>query len=985
MHEFTVGDTLHGFTLVSTCDLPEQHGTGLRFRHDATGLDLFHICNDDPENLFSIMVKTPPKNDTGTPHIIEHAVLAGSRRFPEKEPFLSLMKGSANTFLNAMTYPDKTVYPAASPIKKDYFNLLSVYADAVFFPLLRRETFKQEGIRIKVDAKNRLDFDGIVFNEMKGAYSDHDSIVAEHSVRTLFPDTPYRFDSGGNPEIIPTLTYEEFKGFHAEFYHPSNCRIFLYGNIPTEQQLQFLESNYLKDFSSIKLSPEVGEPKPWAHPMRFEFTSPLSEGENPQGKSSITVNWWACNVTDPLDVLTLEVLTEALLGNPGAPLYKAIIESGFGTDIASISGMDADFKQVVFSLGITGSDREHAAAFEQLMLSELSSLVERGIDRSIVSQAIERIEFQQREIRGGIPNGLRVFLRSARGWLHGLAPSDTLEFTPVMERLKKLVLRSDSSDQKQASPGYLESWIERHLIGNNHRSLVLVRPDSSHNGIIEKRIGERLARIEQQMSKKEIKQLSEEQKKFIAYQQQPGETGHVPSLSREDLPTEIRKLDVHTTEISGVRLYQQKLFTNGITYIDLAFDLSVMTERQLMLMPLFSRLLTMTSLPGRDYDEISRMIAERTGGLHTRLDAGRSDPLSFFIVRMKTLTEKCGPALELVMDILKDAEMDNIRRMQDVIREMKSDYVSNVIQSGHAYASLRGASHLSPAASLEESWKGITQWFFLQNLPLDDTNALAEIGNELNGIRDRILNRELLSLQLTCDQEDAKQIENLLDTHISTLGSTPAERISAISLEGHEPHDEAFLMPSQVGYTALICRCHPFGSPQQVQQSVLVHLLKTSILWDSVRMLGGAYGTGASIDAIEELCSFSSYRDPRLADTFDDFRKAVLKAASGEFTSEDVERSLVSIVGNDLKPLSPGEKSFLGLRRALYGVTDEIRAERRRVLLETDKDSVMEAAAALGEHLKGPSSSVVLCSPAMLERDKKRLPGCSEHSRSLPL
>lgn len=985
MHEFTLGDTLHGFTLVSSAELPEQHGVGLRFRHDATGLDLFHISNDDPENLFAIMMKTPPKNDAGTPHIIEHAVLAGSRRYPEKEPFLSLMKGSANTFLNAMTYPDKTVYPAASPVPKDYFNLFGVYADAVFFPLLRKETFKQEGIRITVDGKNKIGFDGIVFNEMKGAYSDHDSIVAEHSVRSLFPDTPYRFDSGGNPEAIPGLTYEQFKGFHAEFYHPSNCRIFLYGNIPAEQQLQFLESNYLKEFSSIKLSHEVGEPKQWARPGRYEFTSPLSKDESPADKTTITVNWWACSVTDPLDVLTLEVLTEALLGNPGAPLYKAIIESGFGSDIASISGMDADFKQVVFSLGVTGSNPQHADAFEQLMLAELSSLVKKGIDPEIVNQAIEKIEFQQKEIRGGIPTGLRAFMRSARGWLHGLSPKDTLEFNPVMERLKKLVARVDISGKKALRLGYLESWIERHLLENNHRALVIVRPDATHVENIEARLAEQLSKLEQSLGKKGIKRLAEQQKQFLTYQQQPGEINHVPSLSREDLPTEITRLSITSQKISEATVYHQPLFTNGISYIDLAFDLSALTEREMMLMPLFSRLLYMTSMPGLSYDEVSRMLARKTGGFSTRLDSGTKEPLSFLMVRLKALTEKSEDALEMVIKLLLTSELSNTRRLRDVIRELRSDFVSHVVRSGSTYAVLRAASHLSVSASLDERWKGLSQWFFLQNLLCDDQLALEGIAEELELIRSKVFTRTGLSVQLTCDYEDMEKLTRLSSASIAELSDLRYENMQAVTADGLHPANEVFLMPSQVAYTGFVCASQPFGSPGQVWQSVLTHMLSTNTLWDSVRMIGGAYGAGASIDAVEQLCSFSSYRDPRIAETFADFRKAVERAAAGEFHDEDIQRSVVSIVGNDLKPLSPGEKSLLGLRRALYGITDEMRAQRRVELLRLGAEDIRKASMLLLDEMNKACSCVVLCSPAMRDKDSKRSPLDTAVAKSLPL
>ncbi|MGM0432293.1 MAG: insulinase family protein [Spirochaetota bacterium] len=999
MGELLVGGTLHGFTLVSKTKLPEQNAIGLRFTHDATGLELYHVANKDPENMFAFMFKTPPKNNYGTPHIIEHAVLSGSRKYPSKEPFLSLMKGSANTFLNAMTYPDKTVYPAASPIRKDYFNMMSVYADAVFFPLLRRETFKQEGFRLCVDEKNHLSYDGIVFNEMKGAYSDHDSIVEEHSVRTLFPDSPYGFDSGGNPEEIPNLTFEEFTGYHAEFYHPSNCRIFLYGNIATEKQLEFIETNYLKEFSLVKFSHEVGEPKQWDRPKQFEFTSPLSEGELPAKKSTITLNWWACNITNPLDVLTLEVLTEALLGNPGAPLYKAIIESGYGADIAPISGMDSDFKQVVFSLGITGTDPEHRDSFEQLMLKELGNLVKEGIPEEIVRQAIQRIEFQQREIRGGIPNGLRVFSRSARGWLHGLAPEDTLVFSPTMERLKELVgevriQNQPSGGKKKTTQGYLENWIERHLITNMHRALVVVRPEAEHIAKIEKRLAQQLAKREQQLTKNGLRQLHDEQRRYADFQSSedsPEILERIPTLSRQDLPKEISKLNIEHKELESAVFLRQQLFTNGITYVELAVDINGLSEWQQQLMPLFTRLIYMTSLPGMSYDELSRKLAELTGGFSIRLEAGTSEPRRFMIIRMKALSEQISPAVEFMKRILVEAEFSNLRRLKDVVQELKSNYVSHIIPGGSMYASLRAASHLSPAAAEEELWKGVSQWFFLKGIEVDNQKSLKQIAEELERIRSSILVQSRLTVQVTGEQAGIEAAVSSLQGLVQTIPAQAAptgESASSAEHIEHEPldsYEEAFILPSQVGFTAFSCRAEPFGTTEQVAQSVLLHVLKTSFLWDWIRMQGGAYGAGADIDSVEEYITFSSYRDPRLAETFSDYQRAVEQAAAGKITSQQTELSIISLVGRDARPLSPGEKSYLGLKRYLFSITDKMREERRTHLLQITRDATAEAANGLLQLMKGERSRVVLCSSGMLERDREKLPGCYEHSVKLPL
>ncbi len=987
MSGLNTGDDLHGFTLVSKKELPEQHGTGYLFRHDATGLELYKIANDDPENVFGFIFKTPPKNSSGTPHIIEHSVLAGSRRYPTKDPFLELMKGSANTFLNAMTYPDKTLYPAASPVKKDFYNLLSVYADAVFFPLLRKGTFKQEGIRVTQDQKGNFSYDGIVFNEMKGSYSDHDSIVAEHSIRSLFPDTPYGYDSGGDPLEIVNLTYEQFTGFHAEFYHPSNGKVYLYGDIPVEEQLLFLEEGYLKEFTAIKLNHAVPDPKPWDKPVRYEYTSPLLEEESPEGKSTITINSVVCSIQDPLDVMTMELLVEILLGNPGAPLYKAIIESGLGSDIASISGMDSDFRNIVFTVGIRGTDPEQREAFEALIQNELERLSAEGIPGELIDQAIHRIEFQQREIRGGIPEGLRVMTRLVRGWLHGLAPEDTLVFEPVMHRLKDLI----ASCREPA--GYLEQWITDHILANPHRSVVTVTPAKDHNRAFEQELKKRLDAMVGKLSKKELKSLAQEQRLFEEFQQAeeaPEDLAKIPRLIRDDLPLEISRLELVEDEIDSIPCFRQVMFTNGVSYLDLVFDVGGLPEELMELLPLFSRLIYMTGIPGHSYDEVSRMLAGITGGFSCRLEAVSDLPKRLLICRVKMLTEDVEEALSLVSRILLTAELQDVKRIRDILLEQRSDFATSIIPSGSHYASLRAAAAMSPAAAQEDAWKGFGQWFFNTGIDLKDDEAMLRIADSLGEIRDHIIVKARMTLNLTCEEEYVETFKGQIGNMVRDFpgGTSSEEAIPAAEgeTENESPFiGETFLIPAHVSFTAQVIPASPFGTAQQVHESVLTHILRTSLFWDSIRVVGGAYGASASVDIMEHIASFSSYRDPRLAKTLADYRSGLVKIAEGAVDDELVELSVIALVGKDVRPLSPSEKSMIGFRRRIYGVTDELREQRREQLLAADGQSIMLAAKRLLNRMDELSSVVLLCSQDMLDKDRGDLPEVLLEGKKLPL
>jgi presequence protease len=733
------GSFLHGFTVVSQMDLPEYNGTGIRLNHNATGLDLYHIQNSDPENFFAYIFKTPPKNNNGTAHILEHSVLAGSRKYPVKDPFLELMKGSAQTFLNAFTFPDKTVYPAASPIKKDFFHLFDVFGDAVFFPLLKKEVFQQEGVRIVCGPKGQISFDGIVFNEMRGAYSDHDSIIADKSFRSLFPDSPYGMDSGGNPADIVNLSYEEFRGFHAEYYHPSNCRIFIYGDIPTEEHLQFLEEKFLHEFTAIKTDSAISEPRPWKKPETFTFSGPGMETEVEDSGGSAVINWIAGSATNPVEIMTLEVLTETLLGNPGAPLYQAIIESGLGLDISSMSGMEADFREIVFSVGIKGIVPENVAEFETTVLQCLENLVKEGIPEKNISSAVKRIEFSHRELRGGIPTGLRAMSRSLRGWLHGAAPEDTMVFNSVMDCVKQH-LKEDGL--------YLETFITKKLLQNLHRSLVTVTPKKDY---IEQQTAQiqkasREIEVKIKTNKKNLKYIQDDQKKLKTYHEQV-ETEEslkcIPGLSVNDMPTAVKTIVTRNITMKGISGYRHTFFTNGIAYIDFAFNVSGLTHEETMLLPLFSRLIYMTGIPGYSYNEVSQLLAEKTGGFYAFLDTGtpvesKSASRHLFF-RCKVLEDEAESALNLVLDILTNSELWDKKRIHDIIQEQISDFSSEIIPSGNAFASLRASSRMREVAAVEEQWRGIEQLMHIQSLRDISNDKLRDIGDILGSIRQKVL------------------------------------------------------------------------------------------------------------------------------------------------------------------------------------------------------------------------------------------------------
>ncbi len=984
MQTIKPGDKMHGFTLVSVSDQEEYKGKGYTFKHDKTGLELFHLHNDDTENLFSFTFKTPASDNKGVAHILEHSVLSGSEKYPVKDPFMALMKGSMNTFLNAMTYPEKTVYPAASPVEKDYFNMMSVYADAVFFPLLKKEVFHQEGHRLEFDEDGNLKIVGIVFNEMKGAYSDHDSIVGEWCYRSLFPDTQYHYDSGGEPSAIPDLSYEEFINYHETYYHPSNCRVFLYGNIPSEKQLQFLEDGFLNSFVQKNVDAEIKNQIRWEKPRSIEFTSPLTDDEDPKGKSTIAVNWLMNDIGNPLGLLSMEVLSDILLSNSGSPLYKAIVDSGLGADISPVSGLETDVRELIFSVGIRGTDPDKKEAFEKLLEDELTKLVENGLLPDIVKGALKRVEFRNREIKGGSPFGLRLMGKSLRGWLHGYSPETTLEFSRWMEELKEKV----AADNK-----YFEKLIKQIFLNNNHRATVVVRPDVTHTKKQEETLDLRVKEIISTMDAREEAVIRVENKDLRLFQDTPDseeDTAKIPSLSMDDLPVDITYIDTKVSNIGNIPVYTHDLFTNGIDYVDYSFDIPGLSEEERMYLPLFAKMITTASLPDIPYDEVARILTLITGGFGSFLESSVIHPdreilkdLVFF--RVKFLESDYKKALDFIFRMFKESMLSDEKRLKDVLIEMKNDYLAAVIPSGNAFAALRAGSRLSETLRREEQWRGIDQLLFLSKISEDTgLNSLKNIGTILEGIRGKVLTGNMLSVNITASGAELTKLYSYLEEILAAFpvgDAAGADPEIGIGPELRE--QEALIIPSPVSYVAQAFRSSLIEAREYGPEVLLSHILRTDYLWENVRMKGGAYGASASANGMEGIFSFSSYRDPNIEKTIDAFRKGLELLSKEGVTKDILEKAIITIVGRDVRPQSPGEKSIIGFIRKLYNITDNIRKTRRNSIMESNSSLLQGAAERLLDSMS-ESAIVILAGKEGLERASESLKGLMDNSINLP-
>jgi hypothetical protein len=950
MAELKPGQGSNNFEVLQTSDLPEFHSVGIMARHRGTGCKVFHLQNEDAENLFAFAFPTIPRDSTGIAHILEHSVLCGSTRYPTKDPFVSLLQGSMNTFMNAFTFPDKTVYPASSTVEKDLFNLMAVYGDAVFRPLLRREVFRQEGHRLEFDETGRPGLVGVVFNEMKGSYASETSIVAEWAYRSLFPDTPYAFDSGGEPWEIPSLDYETFRAFHQTYYHPANCLVFLYGNIPTEKYLAFLDSEFLAAFSRIDVMPEVPLQPRWQEPRRVEKTYPVAEGQSLQGRTSLLMSWLTVPATEPEGVIAMEVLNEVLLGNSGSPLQKALVESGLGEDVSPVSGLETELREIVFTAGIRGSDPEKLADLERLVSSTLTDLLSQGIPAEVLTGAMRRIEFRNREIRrGGGPHALRLMRRALRGWVHGAVPEATLEFARHMDALKRKV---------HGEPRYFEQLLERRILQNPHHAAVVVRPDPEFQRRLNDQLDTITGRIVATLGPDGRTNVDEENERLRLFQDTPDspeDVAKIPSLSKEDVPRDVERIPSEQTTLpNGTVAYHRELFTNGVAYVDLAFNTRGLEPELSRMLPLFAKVVPEAGLPGMPYDEVARQLSLAVGGFGASLEAGTvaghtpSAPGfgQYLFFRIKALETSLPDAVELATRLITEADFTDLHRIRDLVLELRNDAKSSIVPAGHRYAALRAQRVFSDALAQEERWRGISQLQHLSRIATREDEGLARIAEQLSQLRSELVRQGRLTVNITGSRSAVRRGLDLLS---STAQGLPAE---PPTVHAAEPLDvravtrpvEGVPIPAAVGYVAVAFPGGRFGTSDHAHETVLSHMLTTGFLWERVRMRGGAYGVFASTSGTEGVFSFSSYRDPRVSETIAAYREALEMVAKGNATDAEVERAVIGTVGRDSRPHAPGEKGMLAFRRALYGIEDEARQEKRRAIVDTDTASVRMAA-----------------------------------------
>jgi len=961
---------IHGFELIREQEIPELRTKAQLFRHVRTKGELLSLINEDENKVFGITFRTPPSDSTGVPHILEHAVLCGSRKYPVKEPFVELLKGSLNTFLNAMTYPDKTCYPVASQNVRDFYNLIDVYLDAVFYPRLAPFVLQQEGWHFEMESPDDpLTLKGVVFNEMKGAYSSPDHLLAEYSQRSLFPDITYGLDSGGDPKEIPNLNFEQFKAFHETYYHPSNARIYFYGDDEPEMRLRIV-NDYLKDFEWMPIDSEIPLQKRFDQAKRIVRVFAGGEKEEAGPKGMFTLNWMLDETTRKELNVAFHMLEYILLGMPGSPLRKALMDSNYGEDIAG-EGLASEIRQMYFSAGLKGIDPKNADQIENVILSTLTKLVSEGIDRRTVEAAQNTIEFILRENNtGNYPRGLVLMLRALTTWLYGDDPLALIAFEGPLESVKKEI--------SEKGP-FFEELIDRYLLKNSHRTHLLLEPDPD---LAKKEMSserERLAKARAAMSPSDLETVRLTSQKLKERQETPDspeDLAAIPCLGLSDLSRVNKLIPVDCLPEKETQILYHDLFTSGIAYLELGFNLHVLPQRFLSYVPLFGRALLEMGTEEEDFVSLTLRISRKTGGIHpvfhTSVLKDSKAGTAWLFLRGKAMMAQMPELLAILRDVLLTVRLDNQARFRQIVLEAKARLEQAIIPAGHQMVNLRLRAPFNEADWAAEQMKGVSYLLFLRKLAKRVEENWAAVHQDLEEVRKILVNRNALLLNVTMDETGWKHCQPQVGEFLEHL---PASSAKAVPWNPDKKTDfEGMTIPAQVNYVGKGTSLYAMGYRFHGSAHVISRYLRNAWLWERVRVQGGAYGAFCLFDRLSGVLTFVSYRDPNLLKTLEAFDASAQYLKNLELSDDELTKAIIGTIGDIDQYQLPDAKGYTSMVRYLSGETDGDRQRMREDVLGTRiKD--FRSFGELLEEAAGSALVKVLGSQTALEEAAGERPG----------
>lgn len=929
----------NAYDLVSIEKLKDLNSVGLLLKHKKSGARVAIISNDDDNKVFSIGFKTPPDNDTGMQHIIEHSTLCGSRKYPVKDPFVELCKGSLNTFLNAMTYPDKTVYPVASCNMADFENIMDVYMDAVFYPAMyeHEEIFKQEGWHYELeDVDGELKYNGVVFNEMKGVYSSADDVLSRYTFVSLFPDSEYKNESGGEPESIPELKYEDFLKYHSEYYHPVNSYIYLYGDIDVEERLQYLDEEYLSAFdkNDVDINADISFQKPFDAPKVETREYAITDDEQEEDNTYLSYNVVVGTSTDPVSYLALQILDYALIMAPGAPLKQALIDAGIGTDVYSV--LETSVYQPVYSIITKNANEKDRDTFVKIIEDTLEDIVKNGISQRMLKAGINYYEFKYREADyGPYPKGLMYYLTMMDSWLYDEnKPFVHVEAGDTFELIKK-----------EAGNGFFEKFIQENILDNNHEVILSLIPKHGLAEQKEAEEAEKLAEFKATLSREELESLVAQTKALKEYQDTPSsqeDLEKIPQLELKDISREPAKLYIDPKKIGGIDVIHHNMFTNGIAYIMLCFDCRNVPDELLPYIGLLSSVLGLMDTENYTYTELTNEININCGGISTDAaiytDNNDFDKCSImYEVKGKVLYDNIDFVLNMMNEIVYKTRFTDYKRLKEIIAKLKSRIESTMMNSGHSTAMLAGMSQFSKNAYYSNLMRGYGFYELIQRLDSHFDELKEDIAEKLNMLVKFIFHKENIIVSFTADDEGYDAFVNPFEKYADGLNKSDMP----VAVRKYEAANikTGYTCSSQVQYVA---RCGNFrdgGYSYTGALKVLKVIFSYDYLWINVRVKGGAYGCMSGFYRNGDMYMVS-YRDPNLAGTNEVYEKAADYLAHFDVSERDMVKFIIGTIGDMDTPMNPSAKGTRSFGAYICHTDYEsLKAERAQVL-DCDVNSI---------------------------------------------
>ena len=946
---------LDAYRVVEHKTIEEMQSEGILLEHKKTKARLFLVSNDDENKVFCIGFRTPPDNDCGLPHILEHSVLCGSDKFPLKDPFVELVKGSLNTFLNAMTYPDKTVYPVASCNDKDFHNLMDVYMDAVLHPNIYKEEkiFRQEGWHYELESKDApLIYNGVVYNEMKGAYSSPESILDSVTQKTLFPDTCYGKDSGGDPVHIPELSYEKFLDFHKTYYHPSNSYIYLYGDMDMAEKLTWLDEEYLSHYEERPVDSRIREQKAFEAPVEREFSYSITEGESEGDATYLSVNTVVGDDLDPKLYVAFQILEYTLLDAPGAPLKQALIDAGIGKDV--MGGYENGILQPYFSVIAKDANKEQKGEFLAIVKGTLRKLADQGINRKSLLAGMNYFEFKYREADyGSAPKGLMYGLQCLDSWLYDGDPMTHLCYQETFDFLKK-----------EVENGYFEQLIRDYLLDNPFEAVIVVAPEKNLTAKEDEKLAKKLADYKVSLSEEELEALVTATRELKEYQDTPSTPevlAKIPLLRREDIEKKAETFFWTEKEEAGIKVLHHNFFTSGIGYLKVLFNTEVLPQEDLPYAGLLKSVLGSISTEHYSYSDLTSEIHLNSGGVDFSVTSypDLADPERFtgaFVASIRVLYDKLDFGFTMLEEILNHSVFTDEKRLGEVIQETRSRAKMKLENAGHNTAVSRATSYFSATAYYNELTGGTAYYHFLEQLEKDYAEKKGEIIARLQEVSKKLFTRVNMLVNYTADDKGYEKLPETLKLLADKLPQGSGEK-HAFS-HPVKNLNEGLKTSAQVDYVARCGNFRSAGLEYTGALKILQVILSYDYLWLNIRVKGGAYGCMSGFGRSGEGY-LVSYRDPNLKETNEIYEGIPAYLEAFDPDERDMTKYVIGTISNLDAPLTPSVKGSRGLSAYLSGVTEEMMQTERDQILGATKEDIRALAAQVRAVLSTGSFCVV--------------------------